>query len=89
MNPVAGVLVYLILWVLVFMAALPFGVRGQWEGGEVQDGTEPGAPVNPMLGKKALWTTAIAAGIWLVLFIVVTAGWIGIDDLPGPDSYWE
>ena len=41
----------------VFFAVLPFGVRQQ---AEVQIGTDPGAPANPMLWRKAGFTTLIA-----------------------------
>lgn len=89
MNPVTGVVAYLIIWWMVFLAALPFGVRGQWEHGEVAPGTEPGAPHHPMLWKKVMWTSLITAGIWLVVFLVVTFSGLEMTDLPGPDSYWE
>lgn len=89
MNPVTGVMTYLVLWWLVFFAVLPFGVRGQWEQGEVAHGSEPGAPAHPMLWRKVLWTSAITAVIWLVLFLIFSLGLLDVSDLPGPDSYWE
>ena len=89
MNPVTGVVTYFILWWLVFFTVLPFGVRGQWEDGDVAHGSEPGAPVRPMLLKKAVWTSIITAGIWLILFLVLSLGLVDIMDLPGPESYWE
>jgi predicted secreted protein len=59
---VAGALaLYFIIWWTVLFAILPFGVRSQAESGEVTAGTEPGAPVAPLLRRKALWTTIIAA----------------------------
>ena len=89
MNPVTGFVTYFILWWLVFLAALPFGVRGQWEDGEISHGSEPGAPVHPMLWKKALWTTVIAAAFWAALYLVITLNLLDLADLPGPNSYWE
>ncbi len=89
MNPVTGVVAYLIIWWMVFLAALPFGVRGQWEQGNVIPGSEPGAPVRPLILKKMLWTSVITAGIWLVVYLVLTFGGFSIYDLPGPDSYWD
>jgi predicted secreted protein len=89
MNPVTAIVTYLIIWWLVFLAALPFGVRGQWEDGDIARGSEPGAPVRPMLLKKVLWASIVAAGFWLVLFLVLHFRLLDIMDLPGPDSYWE
>ena len=43
---------YFILWWVVLFAVLPFGVRSQDESGEVEAGTDPGAPV-PIQGVAA------------------------------------
>ena len=68
MTIASGVVVFVLSWWICFFAVLPIGVRGQFEDGEPTPGTEEGAPVNPMLLKKALWAsiggvilTAIAA----------------------------
>lgn len=63
-----GIAIFLTIWWVVLFAVLPFGVRSQHESGQVERGTDPGAPVAPMLLKKAIWTTAITgilfAGLW-------------------------
>jgi len=63
-----GIAIFLTIWWVVLFAVLPFGVRSQHETGQVERGTDPGAPVAPMLLKKVLWTTAITAilfaGLW-------------------------
>ena len=56
--------IFLTIWWIVLLAVMPFGVRSLHEEGEVPQGSDPGAPVAPMLLKKAGITTAIA----LVLF---------------------
>ncbi len=58
--------VYFVIWWVVLFAVLPFGVRSQIEEGSIAAGSEPGAPADPRLAAKALWTT-ILAGIVLVL----------------------
>ncbi len=88
MNPVTAFASYFIIWWLVFLAALPFGVRGQWEEGDIVRGSEPGAPVRPLLLKKILWSSLIAFGFWLVLYAVLASGLITLDILPGPDTFW-
>jgi predicted secreted protein len=65
-----GLAVYFVIWWTVLFAVLPFGVRSQAEAGNVEDGTDPGAPVVPGLLKKALITTVVAAivfaGVWYI-----------------------
>ena len=63
-----GIAIFVTIWWTVLFAVLPFGVRSQHEAGEIQAGTDPGAPVRPLLLKKALWTTVIAAILFAALF---------------------
>jgi predicted secreted protein len=43
---------------------LPFGVRSQSEDGIAIPGSEPGAPIAPLMLRKLLWTTALSAVIF-------------------------
>lgn len=63
------IVVFVITWWLAFFITLPFGVRGQYEDGEVTPGTEEGAPSNPDLKRKAIWASLGAAGATAVVFI--------------------
>ncbi len=70
--------IYFIVWWLVFFVTLPIGVRSQEEAGEGRYlGTDPGAPTRPMLGRKALASTIIAAAITGLLWIAYA--WLGVD----------
>lgn len=71
MNLVGGVVVFLISWWICLFAVLPIGVRGQFEEGEVEEGTEEGAPVRHMMPKKMLWATIGAAVCTLIAGLVV------------------
>jgi predicted secreted protein len=53
--------VYFVIWWVVLFAVLPWGVKSQDEEGEVLAGSEPGAPVRPLLLRKLAATTVIAA----------------------------
>ena len=68
MNWPIGIAIYLTVWWTILFAVLPWGVRSQEESDDVVPGTEPGAPVSPLLVKKAIATTLVAAfvfaGIW-------------------------
>jgi predicted secreted protein len=63
-----AVAVYFVMWWIVLFAVLPFGVRSQHETGDIVPGSEPGAPVAPLLLKKALWTT-LASGVLFAILI--------------------
>ena len=53
--------IFFTMWWILFLAVLPFGVRSQHEEGEFPKGSDPGAPVAPMLWKKAGLTTVITS----------------------------
>ena len=53
-----------ILWFLSFFCLLPVGL------GAATD-PESGAPLRPMLGRKALVATGIAAVLWCVFYALI------------------
>src|ERR1700742_2335196 len=59
-----GLAIYFVIWWIALFLTLPFGVRSQHEGGEVLDGTDPGAPMMTRMGAKLIWTTVISAVIF-------------------------
>lgn len=79
MNIAGGIVVFTIVWWTVFFAVLPWDIKSQWEEPEnMPPGTDPGAPVNPQLKRKALRTTWITAIIWLVIELVMKSGLINL-----------
>jgi predicted secreted protein len=62
-----AIAIFFILWWLSLFLVLPWGVRSQHEEGEISPGTEPGAPALPRIAVKLIWTTAIAAVLFLAL----------------------
>jgi predicted secreted protein len=63
--------IYMVVWWTVLFAVLPLGTVTYAEAGiEVTDGGDPGAPVDPKLGRKAFtttWVSGIIYGLgWLV-----------------------
>lgn len=64
--------IYFVVWWVVLFAVLPFGVRTQADAGEVVAGTAASAPVRPMLLKKAIATSIVAA-------VLVGAFWVAVD----------
>lgn len=84
MSWLTYVAIYFIVWWTVLFAVLPWGVRSQAESEDVAPGTDPGAPVRPLLLKKAIATTLVAALITGSLFYVVRTGLVKLEDFPMP-----
>jgi len=74
MGIATGIVTFIIVWWATLFAVLPFWVRGQWEEGEVEDGSASGAPVKPYLLRKFAITTAVACVIWVVVYVIITSG---------------
>ncbi|MGO9941391.1 MAG: DUF1467 family protein [Rhodoblastus sp.] len=73
--PMALAVFFTAWWVCLFVV-LPFGVRNHQEEAEnLPKGVDPGAPVAPMLAKKAVATTLLAGLVYAL--IVVLTNWLG------------
>ncbi len=53
-----------ILWFLAFFCLLPVGLGAEAD-------PDSGAPLNPMLARKALIATAIAAVLWAAFYALI------------------
>ncbi len=72
MGWLTGIVVYLLVWWVTLFAILPLWVKPS-EPDEL--GYAAGAPQRPRLVLKTAVTSAVAAVIWLVIYIVVRAPW--------------
>ena len=70
--------IFLLIWFVVLFAVLPFGVRQQTNP---EPGHDPGAPAQPMLWRKAMWTTVISLIIWGVYYVVTQVYGFSLLDL--------
>lgn len=75
-----GIVTFAVLWFICLLVILPRGLRTQLEAGEVEPGTPGGAPTDLRFGRKLLWTTAVAALIWAVVWIVIESGVVSLSD---------
>lgn len=75
--------IYFIVWWIVLLAVLPWGVKSQDESGEITHGTDPGAPARPLLLRKAIATTVISALLLGAGYTAWATGLVGTDLLPG------
>ncbi len=81
MDWFTGIIVYLLIWWVVLFAVLPWWIRGTVQRDEPH--LAHGAPVEPRIGRKFLVTTAIAAGLWLVIFMLIQIEIINFRELAG------
>lgn len=63
--------IWMISSAIALFAVISIGVQSQAETGEVVEGTDPAAPVEPQMGRKALYAL-MAGGVFTLLF------WIGM-----------
>ena len=84
MHPVSAVAIYLLFWALTLFAVLPFGVRTADEAGEARGpGEADSAPADPMLRRKAAWTTVIASVLFALFYANYVHEWVRLADVPG------
>lgn len=83
MGPGSAFAIYLLIWTVTLFVVLPFGVRTHDEEGEEKvSGQADSAPVRPMIIRKLLWNTVLAAIVFGLLWANYEFGWIGVEDLP-------
>ena len=80
MDFVSGLVVFLLLWWWVFLMSLPFGVRTV---DTPEAGHAPSAPARPMLWRKVLVTTIIAAVLTVLVNWIISAQIISFDIAAG------
>ena len=73
--------IYFVIWWIVLFLTLPFGVRSQHEEGGGVPGTDPGAPIASLMGRKLIWTTVLSAVFFAVAWLAYDAGYLNVDRL--------
>ena len=81
-GPFTMAAIYLTIWWTVLFAILPLGVQSRAEAGLPNDGSDPGAPVNPKLKKKFITTTWVSAIVFAVLWLILYFHLIDLKALP-------
>ena len=72
MGVTGSLIVYVLIWWIIFFSVLPLGIQSNNEKfKEGINGIDPGAPINPKIGKKFLITTIITSIIFIVIYYLV------------------
>ena len=72
MGITGSIIVYVLIWWIIFFSVLPVGIQSNEEKfKEKIEGIDPGAPINPKIGKKFLITTLITSIIFIVIYYLV------------------
>jgi len=67
-----SIIVYVLIWWIIFFSVLPVGIQSNKEKFKERiDGIDPGAPINPKIGKKFLITTIITSIIFILIYYLV------------------
>ena len=75
MSISGGIVVFVLWWWISFLAVLPRDIHSRWEADDDGvKGADPGAPVSPQIGKKALLATKIAAVFTAVTVAIIISG---------------
>ncbi len=81
MTITAALVLFSVTWFMVFFCVLPLRFRSQAEEGVIVPGTPASAPADAMIKRKAQITTLVALIVFVALYLLITSGWFGIDDL--------
>jgi predicted secreted protein len=79
MNIVSAFVVFTMIWWIVFFIALPMGIERDTEP---QEGNDSGAPKDPMIKKKMLYTTAITTLLTVIYYLLVDNELLSLSLLP-------
>ena len=81
MTITAALVLFAVTWFMVFFCVLPLRFRSQAQEGVIEPGTPRSAPADAMIKRKAQITTGVAFVVFAALYLVITSGRFGIDDL--------
>ncbi len=81
MGVTGSIVVYVIIWWVVFFSVLPIGIKHNDKPFENNiEGNDPGAPKNPNILKKFLYTTLITSVIFIGIYYIVSNEYFNLRD---------
>ncbi len=74
MGITGSIIIFVIIWWIVFFSVLPIGIKHNEKPFKNSlEGIDPGAPKNPNILKKFLYTTLITTVIFTVIYYIVSS----------------
>ena len=79
MSATGLAIIYIIIWWIVFFSILPVGIKSKDQRftGNIR-GEDPGAPKNPKILTKFLYTTLITSIIFVVIYFMVIKDYVNL-----------
>ena len=82
MSTTGSLIVYISIWWIVFFSLLPVGIKSNNEKfNENISGSDPGAPKNPNIFKKFLYTTIITSIIFIGIYYMIINDYLNLREL--------
>ncbi len=79
MSLTGSLIIYVLIWWIVFFALLPIDVNREKKQNII--GIDAGAPENPKIIKKFIYSTLITSIIFIVIFLLVKYEYLNIRNL--------
>jgi len=74
-----SIIIYVLIWWIVFFALLPIDVNREKKQNII--GIDAGAPENPKIIKKFVYSTLITSIIFIIIFLLVKYEYLNIRNL--------
>ena len=79
MSLTGSIIIYVLIWWIIFFSLLPIDVDRNKKN--FVEGVDPGAPENPKLIKKLMYTTLITSMILIDIFLLVKYDYLNLMNL--------
>ena len=79
MGITGSIIIYVLIWWIVFFALLPIDVNREKKQNII--GIDAGAPENPKIIKKFVYSTLITSIIFIIIFLLVKYEYLNIRNL--------
>ena len=79
MSLTGSLIIYVLIWWIVFFALLPMDVNREKKQNII--GIDAGAPENPKIIKKFVYSTLITSIIFIIIFLLVKYEYLNIRNL--------
>ena len=79
MSLTGSLIIYVLIWWIVFFALLPIDVNREKKENII--GIDAGAPENPKIIKKFVYSTLITSIIFIIIFLLVKYEYLNIRNL--------